>query len=87
MEARLNSTLETEFDFNFSSFSGNTISSADITAGTSTCTPSKSSRNKSAEFNRMLANVSPHSRVCKSTKNRKKKLYRDRDIDNLRLPR
>jgi hypothetical protein len=61
MEDLHNSTFDTEFDLSLKSFSGSTISKADNTAGTKTCTPSRSRRNKSAEFDKILASVSPHS--------------------------
>lgn len=56
-----NSTLETALDPSLKSFSGSTTSKAASTAGTSTCTPSKSSRKRSAELDKILARVSPHS--------------------------
>lgn len=64
IEALRKSDFDTTLDLSFKSFSGSTVSNADITAGTNTCTPFKSRRNKSAEFKRILANVSPHSRDC-----------------------
>lgn len=70
MEALRKSGFDTTLDFSFKSFSGSTVSSAEIIAGTSTCTPFKSKRNKSAEFKIMLDNVSPHSRDCKKNKYR-----------------
>lgn len=62
IEALLKSGFDTILDFSFRSFSGRTTSRADNTAGTKTSIPFKSRRNRSAEFNRILANVSPHSR-------------------------
>lgn len=64
IEALRKSDFDTTLDLSFKSFSGSTVSNADITAGTNTCTPFKSRRNKSAEFKRILPNVSPHSRDC-----------------------
>lgn len=62
IEARLSSIFDTDVDFNFKSLSGKTTSKAVKTAGTNISTPSKSNRNKSAEFDKILARVSPHSR-------------------------
>ena len=56
-----NSIFDTELVLSLKSFSGRTISNADNTDGTKTCTPSRSRRNKSAEFDKILASVSPHS--------------------------
>lgn len=64
IEALRKSGFDTTLDLSFKSFSGSIVSNADITAGTNTCTPFKSRRNKSAEFKTILANVSPHSRDC-----------------------
>lgn len=63
MEDLRNSTLDTAFDFSRKSLSGRTTSRAASTAGTKTCTPSRSRRNKSAELDSILASVSPHSLV------------------------
>ena len=61
MEDLRSSILDTEFDPSLKSFSGSTSSMAVKNVGTNTCMPSKSRRNKSAEFVRILAKVSPHS--------------------------